>query len=619
VKRIRFEQKNQEGILMKRKKVGNRVWLLVLLAVPMTLSFMCSTANATDQLADVALINGKVITVDKIFSIKEAIAIKGDTIRAVGTNAQIAGYIGENTRIIDLEGKTVLPGFNDSHAHPAEQYVMQPPLTLALGDPSITSIADIQAAVAARVAQVAPGQWIHGDGWDPDQLTDCVGIVAGCLNKGQLDAVSPNNPCAFTDFTGHNLWANSMALELAGIDKNTPDPSGGIIERDEEGNPTGILTGLAAMDLVAKVVPPWTDEELRDAALYGMRYSNTFGITSFSEGCIGPGHETYAGGVMSTRMLKIYEDLCKEGLLTARVSIMISFVGLTRDTTLENLKNGVENFDWPTGYDPKWLRFPGIKLFADGVPTDQTSAMWEEYIGGGYGFLLIPGATEEKKAEELKKMIEYGHSKGFQVAIHATGDRAITACVDGFESALQKYPKNHDPRHYVIHGDFVRPEDAARLAGIECGVNMNPDIKALISDFEPDVVGSVLAAYEFPYRTAFDAGIPVAFGSDTITVTEPNPLHGIQSAITRESFSGIVSGFEQAATRREAIRAYTINGAWQDFMEQEKGSIEVGKLADFCVLDQDIMTVEAHTIGNIKVVMTIVGGKIVYDAYAGNS
>jgi predicted amidohydrolase YtcJ len=282
------------------------------------------------------------------------------------------------------------------------------------------------------------------------------------------------------------------------------------------------------------------------------------------------------------------------------------------------LKNGLEAYDWPKGYDPKWLRFPGIKFFADGVPPSKTSFMWDEYTaqsGGGYGTLAIPGATDEEKEQELIKMIEYGHSKGFQVGIHVTGDRAITRCVDGFESAMNKHSdKNRDPRHYLIHSDFVRPEDAVRLAKMRLGTNMNPDIKALISDIEPYFLGDERAAYEWPYRTAFDAGIRVTFSSDNITA--PNWLHGIQSAITRESFSGVVSGLEQAATRKEAIRAYTINGAWQDKMEKVKGSIEKGKLADFCILDGDPMTAEAHTIGNIKVLMTVVGGKVVYDASA---
>jgi predicted amidohydrolase YtcJ len=607
---------------MDKRMASVGSWFLMTAMMILVFAAWPAYAGAPKGLAaDMVLLNGKILTVDKKFSIKQALAVKDGKFVIVGTNDQVKnfygpgfGFIGPDTKVIDLKGKAVLPGFNDSHAHPAEQYVMQPPLTLALGSSNLTTIVDIQSAIATRVAQVQPDIWIHGDGWNPAQLQDCAGIENTCLNKGQLDAVAPNNPCAFTDFSGHNLWVNSSALDIAGITASTPDPQGGIIQRDGEGNPTGILTGLGATELVTKLVPPWTDEELRQAVLYGMQYSNKYGITSFTEGALGPGHETYAGGVMGNRVIKIYQDLFKEGRLTTRVQFLVSLMSVTCDTSLENLKKNLTTFTWPTTDDPQWLQAQGLKFFADGIPTDETSYMWDNYVDGGYGTLLIPGATDTQKEEELKQMVEYAHGKGFRVAIHATGDRAITTCVDGFERAMKKYPKNRDPRHYIIHGDFVRPQDAKRIAKIKAGVAMQPDIKALISDWELYTVGDERAAYEFPYRTAFDAGVPVAFNSDTITVTEPNVLHGIQSAVTRESFAGVVSGPEQAATRQEAIRAYTINGAWQDKMEKVKGSIERGKLADFVILDGDIMTAEAHTIGDIKVLMTVVGGKVVYDA-----
>jgi predicted amidohydrolase YtcJ len=582
---------------MRGKREGHGNWWLLLFAASMVLLLIHSPADAATAKADMALINGKVLTVDKYFSIKEAIAVVDGRIRAVGTNKKIKAHIGKDTIVIDLQGKTILPGVNDGHAHVGFFGAALPPATLQLSYPNVKNIADIQAALAARVAEVSDGQWIRGQGWDPAYIEDCAGIENECLDKSQLDVVSPNNPVIFTDFSYHNIWVNSKALELAGVDKNTLDPPGGVIERDSEGNPTGVFRETAT-DLISSVVPPLTEQELREVDLKGMEELNKNGITSYTEPMLTPGE------------VKIYEDLYNEGKLTARVSILHYF-----GYGFEDLKNGLETYNWPQGYDSKWLRFPGIKIFADGIPTTGTSWMWDEYVGGGFGSLVTPGATDQERVEELTKMIVYSHSKGFQVGVHATGDRAITSCVDAYESAMKLYPQFKNRRHYIIHGDFVRPEDAARLARMKCGVNMQPYIQTLIADFEPTTVGPERAAYEWPFRTALDAGIPLTFSSD-IPVTYPNWRQGVQSAITREGVSGNVSGPDQIITREEAIRAYTINGAWQDFMEKEKGSIEVGKLADFCVLDQDIMTAEAHTVGNINVVMTIVGGKIVYDASA---
>ena len=580
---------------MRNKREGQGKWWLLLFAVSMVLAFY-SPAYAATAKADMAFINGKVLTVDKNFSVKEAIAVKGDRIMLVGTNRKIQAHIGKNTQVIDLEGKTILPGINDSHAH-VMSYGTVTLSSLDVGYPVVENIPEIQAVLAARVAEVPEGQWIRGRGFDPAYIAECEGIEYNeCLNKGQLDAVSPNNPVVFTSWCGHNMWVNSMALELAGIDASTPDPDGGVIIRDEDGNPTGFLLEKAK-NLVSAILPPYTDGEYREGIVKGIAEMNKNGITSYTE----PG--------ATPERINNYKEVYDQGKLNARVSVM-----MTLGSDYESLKNGLETYNWPSGCDPKWLRCGGIKIFADGVPMSETSWMWDPYVSGAYGSLVIPGVTDEEKVEELTKMIIYSHSQGFQVGIHATGDRTITTCVDAYEAAYKQYSWIKPRRHYIIHGDFTRPEDCWRLARMGWGINMQPYIQTLIADIDAIVLGPERTAYEWPFRTALDAGIPLTFSSDT-SVTYPNWRRGVQSAITRENMSGTrVSGPDQIISREEAIRAYTINGAWQDFMENKKGSIEARKLADFCVLDQDIMTAEAHTLGNINVVMTIVGGKIVYDA-----
>jgi predicted amidohydrolase YtcJ len=603
------------------KNVRRRKALWVVAIIIAVFSIMASGAYATEfkkdcDSADMVLINGKILTVDKHFLVEQAIAVKDGKFLMVGSNHQVKHLIGRKTKIIDLQGKTVLPGANDSHGHATSWGAAQPPVSLVLGYPTVTSVADIQASLAARVAEVPVGQWIRGAGWDPAFLTDCKPPLYSpdtCLYKEQLDAVSPNNPVIFTDFSYHNIWVNSLALELADIDKDTPNPPGGTIQKDPAtGEPTGILRELSAIGLLGQVVPLFTKEELRESLLIGMKEMAKNGITSYTEAALGPGGDTYGGGVLGDMVIDVYKDLYSEGKLTARVSILLLF-GEYGAGGYDGLKEGIDTYDWPKGYDPKWLRFPGVKVFADGIPPTKTSWLWDEYVGGGFGSLTIAGATDEEKVEQLTKMIEYGHKKGFQVPVHATGDRAITTAVDAFVSAMKKFRWNRDPRHYIIHGDLIRPEDAQKLAKIRGGVNMQPYIQFLIADIEPAIIGPERAAYEWPFKTALDSGARLMFSSD-LGVTYPNWRRGVQSAITREGFSGVVSGPDQIISREDAIRSYTITGAWQDKMEKVKGSIEKGKLADFCILDGDIMTAEAHTLGNISVVMTVVGGKVVYDA-----
>jgi len=238
--------------------------------------------------------------------------------------------------------------------------------------------------------------------------------------------------------------------------------------------------------------------------------------------------------------------------------------------------------------------------------------MHEEYVGGGSGSLVIPGETDEERYNELINMIVHVHKQGFQLGIHATGGRAIDACVDGYIKALEEYP--WDARHYVIHGDFITPECAKRMAKYNIGVAVQSGIKWTISDLMDTVVGEKRSAWQWPLRTLIDAGVHLSGGSDS-PVSYPNWKQGIEAAVLRESkATGKVSGPEQCISREEAIRSYTIEGAWQDHMDNIKGSIEAGKLADLCVLDEDILTVEPHKIKDIRTIMTIIGGKIVYDA-----
>jgi len=562
--------------------------------------------------ADLVLINGKVITGDILFSIKQAVAIKGDRIMAVGTNEEVKTLASKKTKILDIKGKTVLPGINDAHIHAALYGGTKPPLALDVSYPTVKSISDIVKAVDEKVKTVKPGEWIRGVGWDTGYLRECLEDLSRYPTRWDLDTVAPNNPVYLSDFSLHELWVNSKALELAGITKDTPLPSGGEIVRDPgTGDITGIIRELAAQGLIMKVVPPWTKDQKRQAILSAIKELNSLGITSITEGALGLGGAGQQGGLIDAECISIYNDLYNQGKLDIRVNIFYLF-GEYGACSLKDLQQIVPHIGVHTGFGNEWLKIGGIKIFADGIPTNKTAWMSEEYIGGGTGSLVLPGSTDKERYDELVNMICYAHKNGFQVGVHAIGDKAIEASIDGFIKAEREELKGM--RHYIIHGDFISEKYARLAAEYNIGVAAQPAIKWTLADFMVDIVGDSKAAWQWPLRTLIDAGTHVS-GSSDAPVTYPDWKQGVQSAVLRESkATGRVSGPEQCITREEAIRMFTIEGAWQDQMEHIKGSIEVSKLADLCILDEDILTVEPHEIKDIRNLMTIIGGRIVYDA-----
>jgi predicted amidohydrolase YtcJ len=556
-------------------------------------------ASPPERDADLVIMNGKVVTVDKAFSIREAVAVKDGKIIAVGKNSAVQKFAGSKTKVVDLQGKLLLPGINDAHSHVDSLGSSRPPLAIDLSFPGVRSIAEAVAATAAKAKTTPPGTWIRGGGWNPAFLEECKADPKREPTKGDLDAVSPDNPVMFHDFSYHNAWLNSRALQVAGITKDTPDPPGGIIVRDEKGEPTGILRENAKF-LLESSLPRLTKEEMKAALIGGMRDMNRQGITSYTQPLFAPYDQQAA----------VYQELCKTGQMTARVTGMMGF-----GANFKDLKANVDKWAAPRGLDSNWLKFSQIKIFADGIPPSRTAWMWEPYIGGGTGSLTIAAPTDEAKYKDLIEMIKYGHEKGWQIGIHAVGDRAISAVIDGYEAAQKAYPKNKDMRHYVIHSEFINAADTKRSAQLGVISCMQPFILALGDGMGP-LLGDERAARDFPANAVIASGAKVTFSSDAPIV--PNDWRkSMQTAILREGFSGKVIGPNQRVSREDAIRAYTINGAYQDHRERVKGSIEVGKLADFCVLDKDILTVEPHEIGNVAVLATIVNGKVVYEQREG--
>jgi predicted amidohydrolase YtcJ len=571
-----------------------------------------SDAQGTE--ADLIIINGKVITVDKDFSIQQAIAVKDGWIVAVGTNGDVQKFAGKKTQVMDLKGKAILPGINESHGHTAAFASVRPPFAIDARYPTVKSMADIKAAVAAKAKELGPGKWIRGRGWNTALLEEFKNDPKGMPTRKDLDDVAPDNPVILTDWSGHAVWANSKALQLANITRNTPDPDGGKVGKDAAGEPNGLLEEIPAFALVMKAAPLYNVEELKEIVIKGMQEMNLNGVTSASEP-LGPGADQNDFGVRGSRVIEAYRQLYKEGKLTMRVQIQMLY-GKYGSVTYDDVVKGSQTFTFPTDVDPFWVRTNGFKIFADGVPLKglYTAWMWEPYLvppGNIYGGLVIPGATEQAKYDELIKMVDFGHQKGWQVHVHAIGDRAVSSFIDAVEKATIKnpWPKL---RHVIIHGDFITPRDMKRVAKYGMAHGGMPLVKSLLADVMPSYMGEERTANQLPFRSLIDAGVIISMNADAPS-TYPDWRAGVQSAVLREaSKSGKVSGPNQRVTRAEAIRAYTWGGAWQDHMEEVKGSIEVNKLADFCIVDKDILTVDEHKMKDIRVLMTIVGGKVVY-------
>ena len=541
---------------------------------------------------DLIMFNGNVITVDSDFSFAEGVAVKDNRIFGVGSRADLKGLAGEKTKLLDLKGATVLPGINDAHCHLNGFGLERPPFLIDLAYPVVKSMEDIRTATAAKVAEVGPGKWISGWGWDRGFLPEFKDRPQTWPTRFDIDPVSPDNPVVLTEFSGHVVLANSKALEIAGVERKTPDPDNGIIQKDEAGEPTGILFEMAA-GMMRQLIPLPTEDERKAGILNAMAELNSLGITCVTE----PG--------LDPDQIRYYTDLFNQGRFSLRVNCMVR-----GGPSLETVKSVLDSIGTSTGFGNEWLRISGLKLLADGVPPSKTAFMYEDYIGGGHGRLLVDGKTDEERYDMLVSMIKYANARNFQVGIHVTGDRGIDACIDGYIAALAEHP--WDARHYIIHTDYVTPACIKRMATNNIGANVQSAIKWTIGNLMVGITGEKRAAYHWPLKSLFDGGVRVSNSSDA-SVTYPDWRQGVESAVLRkDKATGKVLGADQCITVEQAIRAYTINGAWQDHQDNVRGSIEVGKLADFTIIGDDILNVDPNNIHAIPVLYTIVDGKTVY-------
>ena len=449
--------------------------------------------------ADLVFVNGSVLTMDGASSIAEALAVRGSEIVAVGSRDEVEALVGPQTRVVDLEGGTLLPGINDSHIHAIGLGYMLPPMSIDVAFPAVRSIADVVAAVGAAAASKAPGEWIVGSGWDLGYLAECLADPERQPTRQDLDEVSPENPVFLQDFSYHTGWVNTAALRLADISLDNDYTDDDLVSADTEGKPTGVLYEKRQAD-VAALIPAMTHESRRQSIANAQRELNALGVTSITDPALGTADAT---GPMGAGGMDAYRSMLADGLLTLRVNALRLPTGMSPDP--EQFASGLpQEADQPTS-DPRRFNVPGVKIFADGIPPNKTAWMYEEYNGGGTGSLTVIGDTDDDKVAGLRRMIRLAHDAGYQVGVHVTGDRGADTVVAAFEAAMQINPRE-DARHYVIHADFLSPWALEVCARLGIGANMNPAIKWTISDFHDDLLGPERSAAEWPYRSALDAG-----------------------------------------------------------------------------------------------------------------
>jgi predicted amidohydrolase YtcJ len=538
--------------------------------------------------ADLVLRGGAVYTLDAVRSWAESVAIRKDTILYVGPDSGIAPYVGPRTRVVNLEGRMVLPAFQDAHIHPISGGISQ--MQCALYD--LETKERYLAAVVKYASEHKDAAWIRGDGWSLAAFAP-----TGIPDKQLLDAVVPDRPVYLESSDGHSAWVNSKALSIAGITKETADPPGGRIDRDPRtGEPVGSLQD-SAMNLVSRKAPPYTPQERQEGLRRALRLLNGFGITSFQDASV------------DTGSLETYRVLDEKGQLTMRV---VASLWWERDKGEEQIAGFLEA---RRKYTKGRVRATTIKIMQDGVMEVQTAAMLEPYKGK-------PGARglEMVEPEALKKYVTRLDKEGFQVHFHAIGDAAIRHCLDALEAA-RRANGPRDSRHHISHLEIFNPADISRFRALGVVANFQP-LWAFADDYMVKLTLPFLeperARWIYPIGSLYRSGAVIAFGSDW-SVSSPNPLEELEVAVTRMGPQGETKEPfipEERIDLPEALAAFTINAAYVNFQDDKTGSIQAGKLADLVVLDHNLFTIKPEAISDTKVILTLLGGQPVHGDFS---
>ncbi|HZI20120.1 MAG TPA: amidohydrolase [Pyrinomonadaceae bacterium] len=545
------------------------------------------------------LVGGKVFAADTRGTLAEAVAVDGQRIVAVGTTRELQARY-QAARTIDLRGRLVTPGFNDAHIHFAGGGLS----LLRVDLNGAATLEEAKRRVAARVREVRPGAWVLGRGWDHT-------LWGGRWPTRQdLDEVAPDNPVFLQRVDGHVSWANTAALRQAKVTRAAEAPEGGEILRDEAGEPTGILKETAA-GLVGRAVPQTTPEEAMEGVERALAEARRYGITSVQDNS---GYET----------TKLYRELLKRDRLTVRVAEWQNF-----EDSVEELKRQREEFA-SFKDDPVRLRLTALKGYVDGTLGSRTAAMLAPFSDDPAN-----SGIPRRPPEELTKMVVERHMAGFQLALHAIGDRANRMALDGFEQARRAWAEHArtlnergtdgrtytlypEARHRVEHAQVVSPLDFARFRGLGVVASMQPSHAISDKRWAQDRLGEYRVLGAYSWHTMLAHGVHTPFGTDW-PVEPISPYLGLYAAVTRQSTEGEPQGGwwpQERVSMAAAIRAYTAEGAYASFEEREKGQIATGMLADLVVHSKDLLTVAPEEVLRTEVDITVFDGRVVYERAA---
>jgi len=554
--------------------------------VALLIILLCLPAAAKVPPADLVFKNGNIYTVNERQPRAEAVAVKSDRIIFVGSNREAQNYVGKNTRVIDLGGRTMVPGMTDAHHHLSGVGFREMTLNLE----GLTSLAAFLAKVKERVDQKPAGEWVTGRGWIETFWTPQT-----FPTRWDLDKISPNNPVFLDRADGHGAVANSAALKIAGIDKNTPSPFGGEISKDKQsGEPNGMMLD-AAQDLIQRHIPGTTAAEAERAIVLGVQRDVSLGWTQVQD----PGG-SYAD-------VAIDEKLYSEGKIKLRIYKALSAPGPEAQRLFHD---GPIVGDYAHRFTVRTL-----KLYADGSLGSRSAALLAPYSDkpDTSGFLTI-------KEEDLQPVLREALRKGIQIETHAIGDRGNRFILDQYEQAMKAVPradwKIKEPRWRVEHSQIVNPQDIPRFKKLGIIPSMQPSHAIGDLHFAPKRLGIARLAGAYAWQSFIKSGSIVPAGSDA-PVERGEPMIEFYAAVARKDmkgFSGEGWHPEEAVTREQALKMLTIWPAYAAFEETLRGSIENGKLADFSVFSADIMKIPEMEILKTRCVMTVIGGEIVYEA-----
>jgi predicted amidohydrolase YtcJ len=529
--------------------------------------------------AEVIVTNARIWTVDKTRPQAEAIAIIGERIVAVGSVAEVDTWHGPQTKIIDAQGKLLLPGFNDSHVHFTDggDHLQ----AVQLKDAATPE--EFARRIADRAKSTPKGEWITGGDWDEQKWTP-----PNLPTKELVDPGTPDTPVWVNRYDGHESLANSVTLGLAKITAKTPDPPGGEIVRDAQGNPTGVLRD-AAQELVNKVMPPMSREHRLRAIRKALDYAASLGVTSVQN--MNPEYED----------LKIYSELLEKNLLTTRI-----YAAPIETSWRDQAKVGIRH-----AFGSSSLRLGAVKGFADGSLGSETAYFFDAYTDDPKSHGLL--SDEMHPPSAMLQRLKSADAAGLQLCIHAIGDRAISMILDMFEQ-IEKANGKRDRRWRIEHAQHMAAKDFARFARLGVIASVQPYHAIDDGRWAEKRIGPDRIKRTYAFRTFMDSHVRLAFGTDW-SVAPLSPMWTIYAAVTRATLDGKNPGGwvpEQKLSVAEAVEAYTIGSAYAEFQEKEKGSITAGKVADFVILSDDIFKIPHDAIKDVKVEATFVGGKLVY-------